>query len=921
MSDGTTTTQPPLCLCAVGQGPFHCPRWNRTMGPELQQICAGQRDRDKRGLYVRVWEEELNGLTAAGLHPDDRRWIVGRFAGGRIELEVADRLSRDFGLTVWAAGERLAEWILATPGAVAGRVLDLGTGTGVVGIAAGLSGAERVDLADASAECADRAADNARRNGIEAEPFPIDWRTDSIHRVYDTIVAADILYHPSANGSLFPWIAARLAPGGRCLLADPGRVPRATVVGLAADAGFAVDVVDLGDGVLLYDLRRMPPLVAPDATPHRTTLTIGMAVCDDYDGWYFTLQNILVNHAEVLDRLEFITVDQRPDGPEGTEIRRKIRGVDQHGAIRATDGTGWIPRAKYFAMPEPAGTSAPRARIFAESTTDAVLVLDCHVLIQKGALAALLDWFDRNPDSRDLIHGPMLDDNPQLIHATHMFPEWGSDLMFGTWRMDRTFAEPGEPREIPMHGLGLFACRRDAWPGFPPHLKGFGGEEGNIHEAIRQGGGRVLCHPGVRWLHRFDRPRFAGRPPYPCHLEDKFWNYLIWARWLGKPTADIVERFQPRLGRENTAAILAELARRDVPRYVPPSRRTVDAPDPPPCVHRGDRLYQRKCPACKSRSGRVEWVDVFSCHTKRRCTIEQSGLTIQGCNTCEARETPAAERVNAPTFAYPTGTTSTRSREQQSPLSSDARQPLVSVLIVTHGRFQLLRRALACFLTQDHAPRELLILNHHPRPLTRAFADPPGTTIRIFNEPNERVFGDNLNRLLPEARGEFLSTWGDDDLYLPWFLSTAIGRIGDRDAWKPEQSWHYHGLTRKIDRVGNTLEASIVWRTEYVRRHGFAGGDTEAETLLAGLGGPVPADNLKHWTPFLTTWATGHHHLSGGIGRGTAAERHAIWRAHNQDDGGGELLTPSDVSDWWARLEPQIPDPDRNEWMRKVALS
>ena len=48
------------------------------------------------------------------------------------------------------------------------------------------------------------------------------------------------------------------------------------------------------------------------------------------------------------------------------------------------------------------------------------------------------------------------------------------------------------PFEITMQGLGLFACRRDAWPGFNPAFRGFGGEEGYIHEKIRQRGGETL---------------------------------------------------------------------------------------------------------------------------------------------------------------------------------------------------------------------------------------------------------------------------------------------------------------------------------------------------------------------------------------------------------------------------------------------
>ena len=45
-----------------------------------------------------------------------------------------------------------------------------------------------------------------------------------------------------------------------------------------------------------------------------------------------------------------------------------------------------------------------------------------------------------------------------------------------------------------------------AWPGFPAAFRGFGGEEAYIHEKFRRAGGRRLCLPWLRWMHRFGRP-------------------------------------------------------------------------------------------------------------------------------------------------------------------------------------------------------------------------------------------------------------------------------------------------------------------------------------------------------------------------------------------------------------------------------
>jgi hypothetical protein len=96
-----------------------------------------------------------------------------------------------------------------------------------------------------------------------------------------------------------------------------------------------------------------------------------------------------------------------------------------------------------------------------------------------------------------------------------------------------------------MQGLGLFACRRDSWPGLNPRFRGFGGEEGYLHEKVRRGGGRTVCLPALRWVHRFNRPEGV---PYPPAWDDRIRNYLIGWRELGWDDAPVREHFRGVLG-------------------------------------------------------------------------------------------------------------------------------------------------------------------------------------------------------------------------------------------------------------------------------------------------------------------------------------------------------------------------------------
>jgi hypothetical protein len=181
--------------------------------------------------------------------------------------------------------------------------------------------------------------------------------------------------------------------------------------------------------------------------------------------------------------------------------------------------------------------------------------MDCHVFIVPGALKRLIAYFDAHPGTVDLLQGPLLYDDLTSI-STHFSPEWRQG-MFGIWGSSADAADPERPPfDIPMQGLGLFACRRDAWPGFNPAFRGFGGEEGYIHEKFRQRGGRTLCLPFLRWMHRFARPLGT---PYANRWEDRVRNYWIGFLELGWDTRPIAEHFKEYLTGGTGAQIVGRM--------------------------------------------------------------------------------------------------------------------------------------------------------------------------------------------------------------------------------------------------------------------------------------------------------------------------------------------------------------------------
>ncbi|QIG48185.1 glycosyltransferase [Nordella sp. HKS 07] len=279
--------------------------------------------------------------------------------------------------------------------------------------------------------------------------------------------------------------------------------------------------------------------------PERSTrrfspfMTIGMATYDDYDGVYFSLQAIRLYHPEILEEVEFLVIDNHPDGPCGAALKDLEKDVANLRYIPADDVTG----------------TAVRDRVFSEAGGEFVLCMDCHVLLAPGSLRKLIDYFRTAPSSIDLIQGPMISNDLTKV-STHWSEGW-RDGMFGQWAKDLGGLESdGQPFEIPLQGLGVFACRRRAWPGFNPAFRGFGGEEGYIHERFRQAGGRTLCMPSLRWLHRFGRPMGA---PYPNKWEDRIRNYLIGFDEIGWDSAEMHNHFRELLGWQKADRIFATI--------------------------------------------------------------------------------------------------------------------------------------------------------------------------------------------------------------------------------------------------------------------------------------------------------------------------------------------------------------------------
>lgn len=258
------------------------------------------------------------------------------------------------------------------------------------------------------------------------------------------------------------------------------------------------------------------------------TLTIGMLTYDDFDGVYFSIQAIRTYHADIAKKIRFLVVDNNPDSKHGKEVANLCRNRSD---------------SDYYAITGVNSTSL-RNLVFELASTEHVLCMDCHVLMQPLSLERLIRFYEANPGTNDLFQGPLYTEANYVI-ATGMEPNFRGGN-FGTWtENDKRCDDPAaDPFEIAMHGMGMFTCRRDAWPRFPIGMRGFGGEEGTIHEKFRLTGRKCWNLPFLGWTHRFPRP---GGVPYKLDIEQKVRNHLMTFRDAGLKLDPVVQYYKTRM--------------------------------------------------------------------------------------------------------------------------------------------------------------------------------------------------------------------------------------------------------------------------------------------------------------------------------------------------------------------------------------
>ena len=225
---------------------------------------AGRNERAGRPPRPRVAEPWGGGTPQAdlGLPPLTGGWAEETVTIGGRELRVAlpahpdsllddpevqARNSRDgfmpYWAWVWPASLPMTDAVLRLAWEPGTRVLEIGAGTGLTGLAALLRG-YRVTFSDHSETAVELAVHNAWRNGLmEADGWVMDWR-DPPGRRFPVVLGSDITYELPLNELVLNVLEGVVEPGGLAWIGDPGRPYAAAFHRSALERGFEIKVFD-----------------------------------------------------------------------------------------------------------------------------------------------------------------------------------------------------------------------------------------------------------------------------------------------------------------------------------------------------------------------------------------------------------------------------------------------------------------------------------------------------------------------------------------------------------------------------------------------------------------------------------------------------------------------------------------------------
>jgi len=135
-----------------------------------------------------------------------------------------------FWAAAWPGGQVLARYVLDSPDVVAGRcVLDLGSGSGLVAIAAAAAGASEVIASEIDPYGTTAIVLNAEANGVRGirvvgDVLSRGLRADGELDRVEVVLAGDVCYDREMTERVLPFLDRAREAGAEVFIGDPGRM-------------------------------------------------------------------------------------------------------------------------------------------------------------------------------------------------------------------------------------------------------------------------------------------------------------------------------------------------------------------------------------------------------------------------------------------------------------------------------------------------------------------------------------------------------------------------------------------------------------------------------------------------------------------------------------------------------------------------
>ncbi len=159
---------------------------------------------------------ELRIFTATDVTP---LWRATEAHLGKLGIDVP------FWCVPWAGGQALARWVLDHPESVRGRrVVDFGSGSGLVALACARAGARSVRAVDIDPLAEAACHLNAEANAVSPAVLDVVC-ADIVGSAVDAdlLLAGDVWYERAAADRFGPWLATVARAGVRVITGDPNR--------------------------------------------------------------------------------------------------------------------------------------------------------------------------------------------------------------------------------------------------------------------------------------------------------------------------------------------------------------------------------------------------------------------------------------------------------------------------------------------------------------------------------------------------------------------------------------------------------------------------------------------------------------------------------------------------------------------------